>query len=262
MRRGEVIEYEGIVVEANDDGTLDLLVPEYSGDESTVIEAIRGIFPVGGPYTLPIPGQVVVVEQRYPSRDPRQALRWVGHELELPEWLDTDRTGIRSRTGRMAIIFDEDLAGDGTGVGALLLGGLKADQKAVLGDVLVMKLGALIDQLVATLDKVALALDQVGAGLDVIAAAKYGAPATQGPMDPGDVQSLTGLGGPKDALVGPTGVKVQLVGPAGVKAELVGVDGQGGLKAALGEVLSEFVRVAKIAPDAEEGAGRTVEVVE
>lgn len=220
MKRGEVIEYEGIVVEANDDGTLDLLVPEYTGDESSVIEGIRGVFPAGGPYTLPIPGQVVIVEQRYPSRDPRTALRWVGHEHELPTWLDTDRTGIRSRTGRMAVIFDEDLQGDGTDEPALLLGGLGADQKAVLGDVLVAKLGVLIDKLAAA--------------LEALATSQYGA-------QPGPMEKAADL--------------------AALKQELVGPDGAGGLKAELADTLSAFVRVAKVASEAEDGEGRVVEDV-
>jgi len=221
VKRGEVIEYEGIVVEANDDGTLDLLVPEYTGDESSVIEGIRGVFPAGGPYTLPIPGQVVIVEQRYPSRDPRTALRWVGHEHELPTWLDTDRTGIRSRTGRMAVIFDEDLQGDGTDEPALLLGGLGADQKAVLGDVLVAKLGVLIDKLATA--------------LVTVAASQYGSP-------PGPMEKAADL--------------------VALKQELVGPDGAGGLKAELADTLSTFVRVAKVAAEAEDGEGRTAEAVE
>lgn len=48
----------------------------------------------------------------------------------------------------------------------------------------------------------------------------------------------------------------------GVKAALVGADGQGGLKAGLGEALSDFVRVAKAAPEAEEAAGRGGEAAE
>jgi hypothetical protein len=226
VRRGDVIEYEGIVVEANDDGTLDLLIAEYTGDEATVVEGIRGVFPAGGPYSLPVPGQVVVVERRFPSRDPRIALRWTGHELELPDWLDVDRTGIRSRSGRMAIIFDEDLAGDDTGEPALLLGGLKADQQAVLGNVLVTRLEALIDQLVTA--------------IETIAGAQYGA--QPGPMATPDVQLLTG--------------------PGGVKEALVGADGEGGLKAQLAGVLSDFIRVAKTAPEAEEAPERTAETID
>lgn len=214
MRRDGVIEFTGEVVAVYDDGSIDATVPELTGDEDLVIEGIRGVFQRGSA-GAPQVGQRVLIEQRYPSRDPRAALRWVGHEDELPSWYDADRAGLDSVHGRVAVVLEEDLAGDESNVPALLLGGLHADQKAVLGDVLVAKLGTFLDAVIQA--------------VDVIANAQYGAP--PGPMDPTNKALLTTNGPPApDPEAG--NVVAQLTA---LKDELV-------------DALSQFVRVAKSAP--------------
>jgi len=138
---GDVIEHLGICIEVNDDGTCDLQVPTYAGDQ--IIDSIKGVFPLNGPFSTPRIGERVVVEERHPSHNPSDALRWVGTDLETPKLLDADRVVITSKNKTMAIIFDDDALGDESNHPHLYIGALSNTQPAVLGHTLIAKLDEL-----------------------------------------------------------------------------------------------------------------------